>query len=128
MARRVFSSFHYQHDITRVNVVRNHWVAKLNGRDAGYWDHSLWEEAKRKGEAAIKRLIDEGLRGTSVTVVLAGTRTAGRKWVTYETVQSHNRGNGIICVYIHHIKNLHGLTGAPGLNPLHDVYLESDVG
>ncbi len=26
--RRVFFSFHYQRDIWRVNVVRNHWIAK----------------------------------------------------------------------------------------------------
>lgn len=101
MARHVFFSFHYQHDITRVNVVRNHWVTKLNGKEAGYWDASL-------------------------TAVLAGARTARRKWVTYEIVQSHDRGNGIICVYINRIKNLRGLTDTRGRNPLDDVYIEED--
>lgn len=128
MARHVFFTFHYQHDITRVNVVRNHWVTKLNGREAGYWDASLWEEAKKKGDVALKRLITEGLRGTSVTAVLDGAHTAGRKWVTYEIVQSHNRGNGIICVYINRIKNLRGLANARGRNPLDDIYLEEDEG
>ena len=48
MARRVFFSFHYERDIWRVNVVRNSWLTK--GREAaGFWDASLWEEAKKKG-------------------------------------------------------------------------------
>ncbi len=124
MARHVFFTFHYQHDITRVNVVRNHWITKLNGQAAGYWDHSLWEKAKQKGDAALKSLINRGLQGSSVTIVLAGAHTAGRKWVTYEIVQSHLRGNGIICVYINRIKNLRGTNDMRGRNPLNEVYIE----
>lgn len=124
MARQVFFSFHYQRDISRVNVVRNHWVTKLNGQEAGYWDHSLWEEAKSKGDAALQRLITDGLQGTSVTVVLAGAQTFGRKWVNYEIIESYNRGNGILCVHINGIKNLEGYTDARGRNPLDDIYLD----
>ncbi|SRR6266702_7482253 len=66
--RNVFFSFHYD-DIFRVNVVRN--SHKVRGASvAGFRDASLWEEAKRKGERAIKSMIDDRLRGATVTCVL----------------------------------------------------------
>ena len=76
MARCVFFSFHYA-DIWRVNVVRNSHVVDGTAV-AGFQDGSLWEEAKKKGEAAIKKMIDESLVGTSVTCVLIGEKTSQR--------------------------------------------------
>ena len=78
MARKVFFSFHYQRDLWRVNVVRNSGVVE-GVSAAGFHDQSLWEETKRKGDDAIKKLIDSGLDGTVVTVVLIGAETASRK-------------------------------------------------
>ena len=50
MARRVFFSFHYDRDIWRANQVRNCNV--VAGTDvAGFFDHSEYEEAKKKGMA-----------------------------------------------------------------------------
>lgn len=113
MARRVFFSFHYQRDIWRVNQVRN--VGEVVGAAAaGFHDASLWEEAKKKGDVAIKALIDEGLKGTSVTVVCIGARTAGRKYVDYEISQSIARGNGLIGLQIHHLKDRLGQAEPPG--------------
>jgi hypothetical protein len=121
MARRVFFSFHYERDIWRVNVVRNHWLTKPDREAAGFWDASLWEEAKRKGDAAIKRMIDDGLYGTSVTAVLIGTETSQRKYVQYEIEQSHARGNGLLGVYIHGIKDQNGYVDPQGRNPFDDL-------
>jgi hypothetical protein len=72
MARRVFFSFHYQNDVWRANQVRNSHIVDGTAA-AGFQDGSLWEEAKKKGDAAIKKLIDDGLSGTTVT---HGTRRA----------------------------------------------------
>lgn len=105
MARRVFFSFHYERDIWRTNVVRKSWVTKPDREAAGFWDASLWEEAKKKGDEAIRRMINKGLEGTSVTVVLIGAETSGRKWVRYEVKNSHERGNGLLGVYIHNIED-----------------------
>ena len=116
MPRRVFFSFHYQRDIWRVNQIRN--IPNITGcAAAGFQDASLWEDAKRKGDAAIKRLIDRGLDNTSVTVVCVGSKTAGRKYINYEIDQSIKRGNGIIAVQVHHLKDRLGLTDTPGLIP-----------
>jgi hypothetical protein len=102
----------------RVNTVRNHWLTKTGLDESGYIDHSLWEKSKLRGEVALKKLIDEGLAGSSVTAILIGKETAGRKWVDYEIKESHRRGNGIIGVYINKIKSTDGTTDPRGLNPL----------
>lgn len=113
MARRTFFSFHYQRDIFRVNVVRKSGVV-IGQAAAGFQDASLWEDAKKKGDAAIKKLIDNALIGTSVTVVLIGAKTAGRKYINYEIEKSIERGNGILGIHIHNIKSIDGETDTKG--------------
>lgn len=107
MARRVFFSFHFEQDIVRANQVRNSNV--VAGADqAGFYDHSEYEEAKRMGDDNIKRLIRAKLDGTSVTVVLIGTQTYSRPFVQYEIEQSIARRNGLLGIHIHHLKNFQG--------------------
>ena len=99
MARRVFFSFHYERDIWRANQVRNSWVTQ-DREASGFWDASLWEEAKKKGDAAIKKIIDDAMVGTSVTAVLIGAETANRTYCQYEITRSHALGKGMLGVYI----------------------------
>lgn len=124
MARSVFFSFHYQRDIWRVNIVRNHFVTRGGYNESGYRDHSLWEEAKKEGELALKRLINKGLQDTSVTVVLIGAETAQRRWVNYEIEKSHERGNGMLGIYIHNIANLEKQKDYRGANPFDNFTIE----
>jgi hypothetical protein len=126
MARRVFFSFHYERDIWRANVVRMSWITQ-NRLSAGFWDGSLWEEARNQGDVAIKRMIDNGLRNTSVTVVLIGARTAYRKWVLYEIEESIARGNGLLGVYISGIRDKNRKVDEYGPNPF-DRFEEEDEG
>ncbi len=116
MARRVFFSFHYQRDVWRVNQIRN--IPNITScAAAGFQDASLWEEAKKKSDEAVKKLINDGLENTSVTVVCIGAKTAGRKYINYEIEQSMNRGNGIVGIQIHHLKDNHGNTDSFGETP-----------
>lgn len=123
MARRVFFSFHYERDIIRVNQVRNSWVTQ-DREAAGFWDASLWEEAKKKGDSAIKKMILDGLDNTSVTVVLIGAESADRDYVQYEIIESHKRGNGLLGIYIHDLKNFQGRTDFQGANPFDRVWIQ----
>lgn len=116
MARRVFFSFHYQRDIWRVNQIRN--LANVVGTAAaGFHDASLWEETKKKGDAAVKELIDTALYNTSVTVVCIGYKTTGRQYINYEIEKSVERGNGILGVKIHHLKDENSNTDPEGNTP-----------
>lgn len=116
MARYVFFSFAYD-DVKnfRVNVVRNSW--RSQHRDETFIDGSIWESQKAKGDAYIKRLIVEGLNQTSVTTVLIGDTTYGRRYVNFEIVKSFERGNGIVGIHINRIRDKTGYISARGVNP-----------
>jgi MTH538 TIR-like domain (DUF1863). len=114
MARKAFFSFHYERDVWRASQVRNSWITKPDRETAGFWDSADWEKVKGKGDAAIKKWIDDQLIGTSVTVVLIGAETSNRDYVKYELEKSWERGNGIMGIYIHNIKNSKGETDSKG--------------
>jgi hypothetical protein len=63
-------------DIVRVNQIRN-LPEIIDRAAAGFTDSSLWEEAKSKSDDNVKRLIDNALHGTSVTVVCVGSQKPG---------------------------------------------------
>lgn len=124
MPRRVFFSFHYQNDIFRVNQIRG-LPNMIGTAAAGFSDASLWEATKRQGDASIKRLIDDGLHGTSVTVVCIGSATAGRRYVDYEINESLKRGNGVLGLRINHLightRTSDPVGATPPLLTRHDV-------
>ena len=125
MARRAFFSFHFERDSWRAGQVRNSWVTQ-DRESAGFWDAAAWEEVKKKTDAEIEEWIGRQLEGTSVTVVLIGAETSTRPYVGYEIRQSHNKGNGMLGIYIHTIKNVNFRTDAKGANPLSNWHIERD--
>lgn len=116
MARHTFFSFHYERDAWRAGQVRNSWVTQERVA-SGFFDKAAWEEAQRKGSAAIKKWIDDQLVGSSVTVVLIGSETASREYVNYEITQSWAKNNGLLGIYIHNLKDASQATDKKGVNP-----------
>ena len=90
---------------------------KPNREISGYYDASIWETARKKGDTALKRLINRGLSGTSNTCVLIGSFTYARPWVRYEIMKSFKKGNHIFGVHINSIKDKKGNTKRKGANP-----------
>lgn len=123
--RKVFFSFHYTNDNWRAAQVRNsNIIQRKNIITSEFVDSVKWETIKKQGEENIKRWINEQLKNTSVTVVLIGSKTSERKWVKYEIDQSIKRGNGLVGVYIHNIKDRLGKTSLKGKNPFENLYFE----
>lgn len=125
LVRNTFFSFHYARDIWRANVVRNCWY----GRDreaAGFWDSSLWEKTKDRGESTIKSKISHALMDTAVTIVLIGKYTSEREWVLYEISESIRKKNGLLGIYIHNIRNRYGETDKQGENPFNKFYVNKN--
>lgn len=115
MARRVFFSFHYKY-VWKVNQIRS--IPNITGTvAAGFQDASLWEGAKKKGRKEIERMIDKALENTSVTVVFVTYGTTNREFINYEINQSLARGNGLVAVQIHHLKDQNEEIGSPGAIP-----------
>lgn len=98
MARRVFFSFHYA-DIMNANIVRMSGEFKPTA-ETGFYDASLWEDAKTKGGDAIQRLIDKGLDNTGVTCFLLGEHTHSRPWCKYELAKSLADSKGILGILL----------------------------
>lgn len=121
MARKAFFSFHFKNDVTRANVVRNSWVTKPNTEAAGFVDAADFEKVEREGKDAIERWIRKQLEGTSVTVVLIGSETSNRDYVKYELQQSYSRGNGMLGIYVHQIKDFAGNTSSKGSNSFGEI-------
>jgi len=122
MTRRVFFSFHYERDAWRAGIVRNSGVTK---DIAGFSDAANWEKIASRGDTAIRNWINEQLVGTSVTVVLIGAETSTRNYVRYELQQSWKKGNGILGIYIHYIKNRDGTRDKQGDNHFGPIFTSS---
>lgn len=109
MLRSVYFSFHYQDVIDfRANVVRN--SGKFRQKGDKFRDSSIWEEAEEKEIKKIKSLIDDELKGSSVTCVLIGSETYSRRFVRYELLKSFEMKKGQVGVGINWIKDKNGNT------------------
>lgn len=121
MTRNAFYSFHYMPDCWRAGQVRNMGVVDGN-KPASDND---WETITRGGEAAIKKWIDEQMRGRSVEVVLIGAQTAGRKWIDYEIGKAWRDGKGVLGVHVHNLLDQKNQTCMKGRNPFSSLTLGS---
>jgi hypothetical protein len=118
MAKKVFFSFHYDDVKTfRANVVRNHDLTKRDAQEAGFFDASIWEDAKLHGDLSVKRLINTNLENTSVTCALIGMGTWSRRWVRYEILKSYDRGNLLFGIHINSVPDKNQQTFLQGPNP-----------
>jgi MTH538 TIR-like domain (DUF1863) len=119
VTRRTFFSFHYLVDVWRAWNVRNSWVIKPDDQvGSGFFDSSVFEASKKEGDVALKAFLRTGMENSSVTCVLAGTDTWKRRWVRYEIARSLIKGNALLTVYIHGVKNKNGEISAKGADPL----------
>lgn len=120
MTHRTFFSFHYQEDVWRVWNVRNCGAIRKD-QEEGFYDSSVFEASQKESDEALKSFLRNGLKNTSVTCILAGQYTAARRWVRYEIVRSVLKGNGLLTVDIHGVKNKEKELGVKGANPLDEV-------
>ncbi len=102
--RQVYFSFHYEADVSRANLVRHMWVADKQA--TRFTDAADFEKVRYKTDRVIANWIDRQMHGTSVTVVLIGTKTLNRPWVKYEIEQSIARGNGVLGIHINRLAPL----------------------
>lgn len=122
MSRTVFFSFNYGEDNWRAAQVRNSDVVNSDLEPSGFIDGADWEEVKKEGDDAIEAWIDEQMKGCSVTVLLIGSNTHGRKWIDYEIEKSYESNMGIVGVRVHNIKDQNRDRTTPGKNPLDKWY------
>lgn len=120
--RNIFYSFHYL-DVFRVNHIRKGFKFRTGDKVR---DRSLWETVRRTDETNLKRVINGGLNGTSVTCVLAGYETWSREWVRYEIARSLYCNKGLLTVFIDGCECPRGGFRPRGANPLDYIALGWD--
>lgn len=117
MARKVFYSFHYVPDSWRVSTIRN--IGAIQGNKPA--SDNDWETITKGGDKKIREWIANQMKGRTCTVVLAGSKTANRKWINHEIVKSWNDGKGVLVIFIHNLKDKEGNQCSKGANPLYYV-------
>lgn len=123
MVRRVFFSFHYDRDVWRTQEVRN--IGSIDGSKPV--SPNEWEAVKKGREAAIRRWINNQLKGKSCVIVLIGTETAKREWVKYEIEKAWEEEKGVLGIYIHKLKDRYGKQCRKGANPFRESGLNHIV-
>lgn len=117
MARNVFFSFHFANDFWRTQQVRN--IGSLEGQQI--CTPNAWEEVKRKGNSSIEKWIDDSLYGKSCVVVLVGSETATRPWVTREIIKGWDAGKGVVAIRINNLLDSSGKSTVAGKNPFEAI-------
>lgn len=117
MTRRVFFSFHFANDFWRTQQVRN--INSLEGQKL--CSSNDWEEVKRKGDASIKKWIDDQLDGKTCLIVLVGAETANRPWVIHEISKAWNYKLGVLGIRIDKLLGTDSRPSAAGSNPFSKV-------
>lgn len=114
MGSKVFYSFYFTEDASRIQQIINMGAVEGQTMLSG----QKWEEVKKRGDAAVKKWIDEQMKGKICAVVLVGTNTSKRPWVGYEIKKAWGDGLGVVGIHIHGLKDLASeLTSARGGSP-----------
>lgn len=119
MTSTVFYSFHYEHDVHRVQLVRN--IAALQGQPL--LNSQEWEKVRGRGDGAIQGWIDEQMSYKRAVVVLVGRDTATRPWVIYEIQKAWRERRALLGVRIHGLSSM-GEVDREGGNPFAAAQLD----
>jgi hypothetical protein len=113
MSRHVFYSLHYDADRSRVELIRNLATLQANLEAKP----NEWASITRSGAFAVKRWLDQQLRGRSCLIVLIGAETASRVWVQHEIQRARELKLGLLGVHIHNLVNAKGAKSKSGPSP-----------
>jgi hypothetical protein len=120
MARKVFTSFHYNADNWRASQIRS--MGKLEGNSVV--TTNKWEEVTNGGNKAIENWIGDNMYGKSCVVVFVGENTAGRKWIKHEIKKAWEDGKGLFGIFVHNLKDSNGNQSNKGDNPFDDFTVD----
>jgi hypothetical protein len=115
--RCVHLAFHVEHDLHRVNQIREQLVS--GEIDAtGFFDLAEYERLSRGDKTSLRQVIRERVAESSVTLVLIGTETASRPFVHLQIEESIANRNGFVGIQIHGIDDQSGEPSCSGPLPL----------
>lgn len=119
--RQVFYSFHFKNDVLRVSQIRSIGALEDNKPVSA----NDWEEVKKKGDAGIKKWIDDNMNYRSCVIVMVGEETSKRKWVKHEIEKAWNEERGVVGIYIHNLNCPNNGKSNKGANPFDSFTLDN---
>ena len=119
--RQVFYSFHFNNDVMRVSQIRSIGAIEDNKPVSA----NDWEEVKKKGDAGIKKWINDNMNYRSCVIVMVGEETSKRKWVKYEIEKAWKEERGVLGIYIHNLKCPNNGKSNQGANPFDSFTLDN---
>lgn len=118
--QKIFYSYHYAKDANVVGLLQKNdnllYPIPTTEHD--------WDTIKKGGDSSIEKWFEEQTKYTSCLVVLIGTETANRKWVSYEIKKSWSHKMGIVGIYIHTLKDTKGEQSEKGPNPFTNLNIK----
>src|SRR5271166_556158 len=102
MAKKVYWSFYYRDDSSRIQQVIHMGAVEGQRILTG----QKWEEVEKGGDAAVKKWISDEMAGKACLVVLVGTNTSKRRWVKYEVEKAWKDKRGVLGIRIHGLRDL----------------------
>ena len=118
MPKKVLFVYHYDRDMWRANRVLKSWQTRGTWEPLVITDLKAWQNLKVKGSFSLQKWFMTQLDGTSATVVLYGPETSKQLYVKQVLEESAKRGNGIISIAIHGIRDQDLKLDLKGLNPV----------
>lgn len=120
----VFYSFHFDNDVMRVQQIRQ--MGMIDGNEPV--SKNDWETVKRKGNAAIEKWIDDNMKYKRCVVVLIGSETHKRPWVTHEIKKAWQDSRGLVGIHIHNLNCPNNGTCLKGKNPFDQFTFKNNNG
>lgn len=90
--RKIFVSYHHKGDQSTYRRFARDYSDDLDVFD----DHSVERKADSTNVTYLARVCRERITGTSVTVVLIGRNTGGRRFVDWEIIDTLNKEHGLV--------------------------------
>lgn len=94
--RRVFVSYHHRGNQKAVDEFREHFANELEV----FTDSSLERAANSQNVDYLTQVCREAIQGTSVTIVMVGRQTGGRRFVDWEIHYTLRRENGLLGIIV----------------------------
>lgn len=104
--RRVFPSFDWDEDVTRVNKIVN--PSKIIGKENVGFEKGVPNEEIKSSERAIKNWIDENMMRCSCVIFFVGEKTYKSKWVKYEIQQARSMKKAYFIINLRGVTDLRG--------------------
>lgn len=91
--------------------------------DTGLVEGNEWQSIAEGDDAAIERWINRQMKRASCVIVLIGSETAHRRWVSYEIKKAWADRKGVLGIYVHNLVGTRHKQAPMGEDPFEGIVI-----